>query len=62
MLSIHRLLGAWTLIAKSMGLMLSVGSGMMVGKEGPCVHLACCTANLVPCVCVCMCVCVCVCV
>jgi chloride channel 3/4/5 len=42
-----RLLGAWTLIAKSMGLMLSVGSGMMVGKEGPCVHLGCCTANLV---------------
>lgn len=34
-------------MSKSMGLMLSVGAGMMVGKEGPCVHLACCTANLV---------------
>ena len=44
---IKRLLGGWTLLSKSMGLMLSVGSGMMVGKEGPCVHLACCTANLV---------------
>jgi len=44
---IKRLLGGWTLLSKSMGLMLSVGSGMMVGKEGPCVHLGCCTANLV---------------
>ena len=44
---IKRLLGAWTLLAKSIGLMLAVGSGLMVGKEGPCVHLACCTANLV---------------
>jgi chloride channel 3/4/5 len=44
---IKRLLGGWTLLAKSIGLMLSVGSGMMVGKEGPCVHLACCAANLV---------------
>eukprot|EP00960_Hanusia_phi_P030005 748328-Hanusia_phi.AAC.1 len=44
---IKRLLGGWTLICKSMGLMLAVGAGMMVGKEGPCVHLGCCMANLI---------------
>jgi chloride channel 3/4/5 len=44
---IKRFLGGWTLVAKSMGLMLSVGSGMMVGKEGPFVHIGCCTANMV---------------
>jgi len=27
--------------------MLAVGAGMMVGKEGPCVHLGCCMANLI---------------
>ena len=44
---IKKLLGGWTLIVKSMGLMLAVGAGMMVGKEGPCVHLGCCMANLI---------------
>lgn len=33
---------------KSVGLTLSVGSGMALGKEGPLVHVACCLGNLVP--------------
>ncbi|KFA46557.1 hypothetical protein S40293_08415 [Stachybotrys chartarum IBT 40293] len=36
----------WTLITKSLGLVLAVGSGMWLGKEGPLVHVACCCANL----------------
>ncbi|KYK55838.1 voltage-gated chloride channel [Drechmeria coniospora] len=36
---IRRLLSTWTLI-------LAVGSGMWLGKEGPLVHVACCCANL----------------
>ncbi|EQL00195.1 Chloride channel, voltage gated [Ophiocordyceps sinensis CO18] len=43
---IRRLLGTWTLITKSLGLILAVGSGMWLGKEGPLVHVACCCANL----------------
>ncbi|PQK08645.1 hypothetical protein BB8028_0001g07180 [Beauveria bassiana] len=43
---IRRLLGAWTLVAKSLGLILAVASGMWLGKEGPLVHVACCCANL----------------
>lgn len=43
---IKRLLGAWVLLVKSLGLMLSVGSGMLAGKEGPFVHIACCIANI----------------
>ncbi|TQW00355.1 chloride channel protein 3, 4 [Cordyceps javanica] len=43
---IRRLLGAWTLITKSLGLILAVASGMWLGKEGPLVHVACCCANL----------------
>jgi len=39
-------LGPWTLITKSLGVCLSVGSGLWLGKEGPLVHLACCCANL----------------
>ncbi|KAF9871663.1 voltage gated chloride channel [Colletotrichum karsti] len=43
---IRRFLGSWTLITKSLGLCLAVGSGMWLGKEGPLVHVACCCANL----------------
>ncbi|KAL3953527.1 hypothetical protein ACCO45_011483 [Purpureocillium lilacinum] len=32
---IRRFLGTWTLITKSLGLILAVGSGMWLGKEGP---------------------------
>ncbi|RDA91486.1 hypothetical protein CP533_4590 [Ophiocordyceps camponoti-saundersi (nom. inval.)] len=39
-------LGTWTLVTKSLGLVLAVGSGMWLGKEGPFVHVACCCANL----------------
>ncbi|KAG6266503.1 hypothetical protein E4U47_005748 [Claviceps purpurea] len=42
----RRFLGTWTLIAKSIGLVLAVASGMWLGKEGPLVHVACCCANL----------------
>ncbi|CAE7200586.1 Clcn4, partial [Symbiodinium sp. CCMP2592] len=35
-----------TLIVKVLGLMLSVSSGMALGKEGPTVHIACCWANV----------------
>ncbi|KAI0128345.1 chloride channel protein 5 [Xylariales sp. AK1849] len=43
---IRRFLGAWTLVTKSLGLVLAVASGMWLGKEGPLVHVACCCANL----------------
>ncbi|XP_023229740.1 H(+)/Cl(-) exchange transporter 3-like isoform X1 [Centruroides sculpturatus] len=39
-------LGKWTLVIKSVGLMLAVGSGLSLGKEGPLVHVACCIGNL----------------
>jgi hypothetical protein len=35
-------LGKWTLIIKSVGIMLSVSAGLSLGKEGPMVHIACC--------------------
>lgn len=35
-------LGKWTLIIKSVGIMLSVSSGLSLGKEGPMVHIASC--------------------
>ncbi|KAL2021019.1 hypothetical protein VTK56DRAFT_7674 [Thermocarpiscus australiensis] len=43
---IRRFLGVWTLITKSLGLVLAAASGMWLGKEGPLVHVACCCANL----------------
>lgn len=43
---IKEFLGSWTLITKSLGICLSVASGLWLGKEGPLVHLACCCANL----------------
>eukprot|EP00438_Fugacium_kawagutii_P028535 Skav222532 [mRNA] locus=scaffold2875:124788:125201:+ [translate_table: standard] len=39
-------LSARTLVVKVIGLMLSVSSGLALGKEGPTVHIACCWANV----------------
>lgn len=39
-------LGKWTLIIKSVGLMLSVSAGLSLGKEGPMVHIASCIGNI----------------
>jgi chloride channel 3/4/5 len=44
---IHGYLGVSTLFVKSIGLALSVGSGLSLGKEGPFVHIASCIANIV---------------
>lgn len=38
-------LGKWTLIIKSVGLILSVSAGLSLGKEGPMVHIACAIGN-----------------
>ncbi|KAI8999840.1 chloride channel, partial [Gaertneriomyces semiglobifer] len=43
---IRKFLGGWTLIVKCIGLSLSVGSGLSLGKEGPLVHVACCVGNI----------------
>ncbi|TPX48019.1 hypothetical protein SeLEV6574_g02309 [Synchytrium endobioticum] len=43
---IRGFLGFKTLVVKSVGLMLSVSSGLSVGKEGPIVHIACCVGNV----------------
>jgi len=40
-------LGAWTLLIKSIGLPLAIASGLSVGKEGPSVHYAVCTGNVI---------------
>lgn len=39
-------LGAWTLVVKSVGMVLAVGAGLSLGKEGPLVHVASCCGNL----------------
>ncbi|XP_018325354.1 H(+)/Cl(-) exchange transporter 5 isoform X2 [Agrilus planipennis] len=39
-------LGKWTLIIKSVGLILSVSAGLSLGKEGPMVHIACAIGNI----------------
>jgi len=44
---IKKFLGGWTLLAKCLGLVLSVGSGLSIGKEGPAIHVACCVSNVV---------------
>ena len=43
---LHGFLGLKTLIIKSMGLILSVASGLSLGKEGPYVHIATCVGNI----------------
>ncbi|KAI1491684.1 chloride channel [Biscogniauxia mediterranea] len=40
-------LGSWTLLIKSIGLPLTIASGLSVGKEGPSVHYAVCTGNVI---------------
>ena len=40
-------LGAWTLLIKSICLPLAIASGLSVGKEGPSVHYAVCTGNVI---------------
>jgi chloride channel 3/4/5 len=40
-------LGGWTLLIKSIGLPLTIASGLSVGKEGPSVHVAVCTGNVI---------------
>jgi chloride channel 3/4/5 len=40
-------LGFWTLVIKSIGLPLAIASGLSVGKEGPSVHYAVCTGNVI---------------
>ncbi|KAJ4391349.1 hypothetical protein N0V93_004966 [Gnomoniopsis smithogilvyi] len=43
---LHGFLGFKTLVIKSVGLVLSVASGMSLGKEGPFVHIATCIGNI----------------
>ena len=40
-------LGFWTLLVKSIALPLAIASGLSVGKEGPSVHYAVCTGNVI---------------
>ncbi|CAK7223545.1 hypothetical protein SBRCBS47491_005242 [Sporothrix bragantina] len=43
---LHGFLGFKTLVIKSIGLVLSVASGLSLGKEGPYVHIATCVGNI----------------
>ncbi|KAL1635096.1 hypothetical protein SLS56_001848 [Neofusicoccum ribis] len=43
---LHGYLGLRTLTIKSLGLILSVASGLSLGKEGPYVHIATCIGNI----------------
>ncbi|KIW62760.1 hypothetical protein PV04_10895 [Phialophora macrospora] len=43
---LHGYLGLRVLIIKTIGLILSVASGMSLGKEGPYVHIAACVGNI----------------
>ncbi|KAI0178300.1 chloride channel [Pestalotiopsis sp. NC0098] len=43
---LHGFLGFKTLVIKSVGLILSVASGLSLGKEGPYVHIATCIGNI----------------
>lgn len=39
-------LGKWTLLVKSVSIMLAVSAGLSLGKEGPLVHVVCCIGNI----------------
>ena len=43
---IHGYLGVRTLVVKTLALVLSVASGLSLGKEGPYVHIATCVGNI----------------
>lgn len=43
---VHGYLGLRTLVIKTLGLILSVASGLSIGKEGPYVHIATCIGNI----------------
>jgi chloride channel 3/4/5 len=43
---LHGFLGLKTLVIKMIGLVLSVASGLSLGKEGPYVHIATCVGNI----------------
>ncbi|KAL2016480.1 hypothetical protein VTK56DRAFT_3476 [Thermocarpiscus australiensis] len=43
---LHGFLGLKTLVIKTVGLILSVASGLSLGKEGPYVHIATCVGNI----------------
>ncbi|CAZ85392.1 unnamed protein product [Tuber melanosporum] len=43
---LHGYLGLKTLVVKSFALILSVASGLSLGKEGPYVHIAACVGNI----------------
>ncbi|KZF21498.1 voltage-gated protein/chloride channel-like protein [Xylona heveae TC161] len=43
---LHGYLGVKTLVLKTLGLILSVASGLSLGKEGPYVHIATCVGNI----------------
>ncbi|XP_046649586.1 H(+)/Cl(-) exchange transporter 4-like [Daphnia pulicaria] len=43
---IRGFLGKWTLLIKSIGIMLAVAAGLSLGKEGPMVHIAICLGNI----------------
>ncbi|KAI9783602.1 MAG: hypothetical protein M1816_001308 [Peltula sp. TS41687] len=43
---LHGYLGMKTLVVKTFALILSVGSGLSLGKEGPYVHIATCVGNV----------------
>ena len=43
---VHGYLGVRTLVVKTLALVLSVSSGLSLGKEGPYVHIATCVGNI----------------
>ena len=43
---VHGYLGVQTLVVKTLALILSVASGLSLGKEGPFVHIAACVGNI----------------
>ncbi|KAF2836795.1 voltage-gated protein/chloride channel-like protein [Patellaria atrata CBS 101060] len=43
---LHGYLGVRTLVIKTIGLILSISSGLSLGKEGPYVHIATCIGNI----------------